>query len=70
MEYSVPMVLEHLSMDVKAGITKFGNFLGQQFHSIHRVAKNYGLVNLKLESQHINKVTDSFRSNIKTAVAI
>jgi len=57
-------------MDVKAGITKFGNFLGQQFHSIHGVAKNYGLVNLKLERQYINKVIDAFGSNIKTTVAI
>lgn len=53
MEYSVSMVLEHLSMDVKARITKLCNFLGQQFYPIHRIAKYNGLVYLQLKIQSI-----------------
>ena len=49
MKYSIAMILQHLCMDIEARIAKFCNLLGQQFHSIHRVAENDGLVDLKLE---------------------
>ena len=49
MKYSIAMVLQHLCMNIEARIAKLCNLLGQQFHSIHRVAENDGLVDLKLE---------------------
>ena len=51
MKNSVSMVLDHFSMNVKARITELRNFLGQQLYSIHRVAKNNGLIYLQLKSK-------------------
>lgn len=36
----VPMILQHLCMDIEAGIANLSDFLCKQFHSVHRVAKN------------------------------
>ena len=53
MEHSVPMVLNHLRMNVEARITEFCNFFSQQFHAIDRVAKDDRLVYLQLQSNTI-----------------
>lgn len=40
--------LHHLCMDVEAGVAQLGDFLGQQFHSLGRVAEDDGLIDLQL----------------------
>ena len=50
-KYSVAVRLHHLGVNVEAGVAKLRNLLGQQFHSIHRVAKDDGLVDLKLRRE-------------------
>ena len=47
MEHTVTVMLQHLSVRVKAGISKLGNFLRKQLHSVSGVAENNGLVDLK-----------------------
>lgn len=49
MEDSIPVILQHLGMNVKARITKFCNLLCQQFHPVNRITKYNRLINLKLE---------------------
>ena len=39
-EHPVPMALLHLGMDVEAGVAELCDFLGQQLHSVDRVAKD------------------------------
>lgn len=46
MKDSVAVGLSHLSMDVVAGVTQVSDFLGQQFHSLGRVAEDDALVDL------------------------
>jgi len=48
MEYAVAVALHHLGMDVEARVSQLGDLLGQQLHTIHRVAEDDGLVDLKL----------------------
>lgn len=38
-------------MNVKTGITQLGDFLGQELHSLGRVAEDYRLVYLKLNNK-------------------
>lgn len=53
MKYSVPVILEHLSMNVEARVTEFCDFLGKEFHSIHRIAEDNRLVYLKLNHRSL-----------------
>lgn len=46
MKYSITMILQHFGMNVKTGVAKFSNFLGQQFNTIDWIAEDDGLVNL------------------------
>ena len=48
MENAVAVALHHLGMDVEARVSQLGDLLGQQLHTIHRVAEDDGLVDLKL----------------------
>lgn len=47
-EDPVTMWLRHLGMDIVTGISKLGNFFGQQLDSLCRVAEYDRLVNLQL----------------------
>ena len=49
MEDSVPVGLEHFGMDVETGVAQLCDFLGQQLHTVHRVAEDNGLIDLKLQ---------------------
>jgi len=56
MEYSVPMTLSHLCMDVKATKTKLGDLLCQKLNTLCRVAKDDGLIDLELGKKCIQAV--------------
>ena len=49
MEDSVAVALQHLGVDVEAGVSQLSDLLGQQLHPIHRVAEDDGLVDLQLQ---------------------
>ena len=49
MEDTVAVLLVHLGMDVVARVAQLCDFLGQQLHTLRRVAEDDGLVDLKLE---------------------
>lgn len=38
-------------MNVETGITQLGDFLGQELHSLGRVAEDYRLINLELKNK-------------------
>ena len=42
-EDSVTVSLSHLGVDVVARVAQLGDFLGQQLHSLRRVAEDYAL---------------------------
>ena len=48
MEYAVAVALHHLGMDVEARVSQLGDLLGQQLHTVYRVAEDDGLVDLQL----------------------
>lgn len=48
MKDAVTIVLQHLGVRVKAGVSEFGDFLRKQLYSICRVAENDRLIDLKL----------------------
>ena len=52
MEDAVAVALQHLGMDVEAGVAQLGDLLRQQLHAVHRVAKYYGLVDLQLQTHN------------------
>lgn len=45
-KHTVAMVLKHFCVRIEAGIPKFSNFLSQEFHTIRRIAKYDGLIDL------------------------
>ena len=51
MEDSVSVCLEHLRVRVEARVAELGNLLGQQLHSVRRVAKDDRLVDLELRRE-------------------
>ena len=50
-EDPVPVILQHLGVNVKAGVAKLCDFLCQQLHTVHRVAEDDGLIDLELQGQ-------------------
>ena len=48
MKDSVAMRLQHLCVDVEAGIAKLSDLLGQKFNTVDRVAEDDGLIDLEL----------------------
>ena len=50
------MRLIHLGVDEEAGVTKLGDLLGQQLHSLHRVAEYDALVDLELREKRVEAV--------------
>lgn len=57
MEDPVAVALKHLGMNVEARVAKLCDFLGQQLHTVHRVAEDYGLVDLQLQDCSNNSFT-------------
>ena len=53
---TVSVCLLHFGMNVVARVSKFGNFLGQQFDSVNRVAKDDTLIDLKLGKKCVETV--------------
>lgn len=56
MKHAVTVVLQHLGVRVKAGVSKFGNFLRKQLHSVCGVAENDGLVDLEFGEESVKAV--------------
>ena len=56
MKDTVTIVLQHLGVRVKAGVSKFGNFLRKQLHSVCGVAEDDGLIDLKFGKECIEAV--------------
>jgi hypothetical protein len=50
-EHAVPVRLQHLGVDVEAGVPQLRDFLGQQLHAVHGVAEDDGLVDLQLQGK-------------------
>lgn len=51
-KYPISMVLSHSRMYVITGIADFSDLFSQQLHTLCRVAKNYGLIDLQLQIGH------------------
>jgi hypothetical protein len=49
-KHAVAVVLHHLGVDVEAGVAQLCDLLGQQLHTVHRVAEDDGLVDLQLQT--------------------
>lgn len=56
MKHTVTVMLQHLRVRVEAGVSKFGNLLRKQLHSVCGVAKNDGLVDLEFGEESIETV--------------
>ncbi len=56
MKYTVTIVLQHLGVRVKAGVSKLGDLLRKQLHSVCGVAEDDRLVDLKFGEQSIEAV--------------
>lgn len=55
MEDAVSVGLEHLCVRVEARVAELGNLLGEQLHSVRRVAEDDRLVDLQLEKKKIKE---------------
>ncbi len=55
-ENAVTSGLKHACVTVKARVTQLGDLLGEKLHAVGRVAKNNGLVDLKLGEEGIQAV--------------
>ena len=53
MEHAVAVVLQHLGMRIETGVSKFGDFLRKQLHTICGVAENDGLVDLQFGKESV-----------------
>ena len=51
-EDSVPVVLGHPRVDVVAAVAEVGDLLGQQLHSLRRVAENDALIDLEKQMEN------------------
>lgn len=56
MKHAVTIVLQHLSVRIEAGVSKFGYLLRKQLHSICGVAENDGLIDLEFGEEGIETV--------------
>ena len=50
----VSVVLRHFGVDVETGVAQLGYLLGQQLHSLSRVAEDDALVDLELCGLHMH----------------
>jgi len=53
---AVAVRLLHLGVNVVARIAELGDFLGQKFHAVDRVAENDTLVDLQLSEESVEAV--------------
>ena len=56
MKHAVAVVLQHLGMGVETGVSKFGDFLRKQLHTVCGVAENDGLVDLQFGEESVETV--------------
>ena len=52
----VPVSLDHLGVDVEARVAELSDLLGEQFHTLDRVAENDALVDLELGEESVETV--------------
>ena len=60
MKHAVAVVLQHLGMRIETGVSKFGDFLRKQLHTICGVAENDGLVDLQFGKESVQAVNFLF----------
>lgn len=53
MKNTISVRLLHLGVNIVAGVSKFGNFLGKQLDTVDRVAKDDRLINFKFRKESI-----------------
>ena len=56
MEDAIPVLLEHLGVDVEAGVAELGDLLGQKLDSVGGVAEDNRLVDLQLGEEGVEAV--------------
>lgn len=56
MKNAVTVVLQHLGVGVETGVSKFGDLLRKQLHSVCGIAENDGLVDLEFGEESIETV--------------
>mmetsp|Transcript_21738 Transcript_21738/g.60442 ORF Transcript_21738/g.60442 Transcript_21738/m.60442 type:complete len:268 (+) Transcript_21738:158-961(+) len=56
MKHAVAVALKHLCMDIKARVAELCDLLGEQLDPVHRVAEDYGLVDLELGEKCVETV--------------
>lgn len=56
MEDAITGLLLHPSMTIETGVAQFGDFFGEQFDTVGRVAEYDGLVDLKLGEESVQAV--------------
>lgn len=56
MKNAIPIGLLHLGVDVVARVSKLGNLLSQQFHTVDRVAENDTLIDLQFGEKGVKTV--------------
>ena len=59
-KHAVTVVLQHLGVRVEARVSKLGDFLGKQLHSICGVAENNGLIDLEFGKESVEAVNFLF----------
>ena len=55
-KHAVAVCLKHFRVDVEAGVPELRDLLGEELHPVRRVAKDNGLVDLKLGEQGVEAV--------------
>ena len=60
MKHAVAVMLQHLGMRIKTGVSKFGDFLRKQLHTVCGVAKYDGLVDLQFGKESVETVNFLF----------
>ena len=55
-EDTIPILLEHLGMGVKARVAEFSDLLSKKFHTVRRIAKDDRLVDLELGKECVEAV--------------
>ena len=60
MKHAVAVVLQHLGMRVETRVSKLGNFLRKQLHTVCGVAENDGLIDLQFGKEGVETVNFLF----------
>lgn len=63
MKHAVAVVLQHLGMRIETGVSKFGDLLRKQLHTVCGVAENDGLVDLQFGKESVEAMNFLFFFN-------